>query len=114
MLRTAILLCVCAALVIGVPGLAIAQQAAEAAKTPAADSNALEEVVVTAQRREQKLQDIGISVTALSNEALADRLHAPTGQPVPRARESILVVAATRAPAAKRRFGRRFEGPRTR
>ncbi|MCD9458569.1 TonB-dependent receptor [Marinibactrum halimedae] len=34
---------------------------------------ALEEVVVTAQRREQSLQDIPVAVTALSADALADR-----------------------------------------
>jgi len=32
----------------------------------------LEEVVVTAQRREQRLQDVPISVTALSADLLAD------------------------------------------
>jgi iron complex outermembrane receptor protein len=36
---------------------------------PAADS--VEAVVVTAQRREQKLQDVGIAVTAISGKALA-------------------------------------------
>jgi iron complex outermembrane recepter protein len=65
-------LCVCTALVVGAPLIANAQQAPEATKAPAADTGGLEEVVVTAQRREQKLQDIGISVTALNNETLAD------------------------------------------
>src|SRR5262249_40388132 len=41
---------------------------------PAADSQAvgeLQEVVVTAQRREQRLQDVGVSVAAIG----ADQLH---------------------------------------
>lgn len=40
---------------------------AEAARTPA-----IEEVVVTAQRREQNLQDVPIAVTAATAEMLAD------------------------------------------
>ena len=35
-------------------------------------ANGIEEIVVTAQRREQRLQDVGISVTALSAESLAN------------------------------------------
>ena len=35
-----------------------------------AQSNVLEEVVVTAQKREQNLQDVGISVTAFSGNQL--------------------------------------------
>jgi iron complex outermembrane receptor protein len=43
---------------------------------PAANSGALEEIVVTAQRREQKLQSVPISITALSAEVLkADRIE---------------------------------------
>ena len=38
------------------PGAAVAQQAG------------LEEVVVTAQRREQRLQDVGVSVTAVGGD----------------------------------------------
>ena len=37
----------------------------------AQDTGALEEIVVTAQRREQNLQDVPISVTAFSSEAIA-------------------------------------------
>jgi iron complex outermembrane receptor protein len=37
---------------------------------PAQDTGALEEIVVTAQRREQSLQDVPISVTAFSADAL--------------------------------------------
>ena len=37
-----------------------------AAAPPAGAQQALEEVVVTAQKREQRQEDVGISVTALS------------------------------------------------
>jgi iron complex outermembrane receptor protein len=47
---------------------ALAQTSAPAAK-PAADS--LDTIVVTAQRREQKLQDVGIAVTALGAKQIA-------------------------------------------
>ncbi len=50
------------------PAPAIAQTADEA--TIAEDSPA--DIVVTAQRREQKLQDVGISVSVLGNKALGD------------------------------------------
>ena len=70
--RTAAMFCGCVAALLAMSFTAGAQQPAEPAKTAAADTVGIEEIVVTAQRREQKLQDIGISVTALSNEALAD------------------------------------------
>ncbi len=41
------------------------------AQEPASRSSVLEEIVVTAQKREQSLQDVGISVTAFSGEQLA-------------------------------------------
>jgi iron complex outermembrane receptor protein len=47
--------------------LALAQQADQQAATP---GGGLEEIVVTAQRREQKLQSVPISITALSSETL--------------------------------------------
>jgi iron complex outermembrane receptor protein len=54
----------------------LASGAAVAAAPPAggadSDRNGIQEVVVTAQRREQKLQDVGISVTALGNESLTN------------------------------------------
>ena len=46
------------------PHAAVAQQAVA--------SPGIEVVVVTAQRREEKLQDVGIAVTALGNEMLAN------------------------------------------
>jgi iron complex outermembrane receptor protein len=43
---------------------------AQQGSAPAANSGQLEEIVVTAQKREQKLQSVPISITALSTEAL--------------------------------------------
>jgi iron complex outermembrane receptor protein len=47
----------------GVPGALSAQEAAP---------KVLEEIVVTAQKREESLQDVGIAITALSEEQLVD------------------------------------------
>jgi iron complex outermembrane recepter protein len=61
-----------AAALSGLPPTAFAQQTG--AKTQAQeDQPTLGEILVTAQRREQRLQDVGISVTALDAEALANR-----------------------------------------
>jgi iron complex outermembrane receptor protein len=46
---------------------------AETAPTPAAEAGRLEEVIVTAQRREQSAQEVGIALTPLSGQELADR-----------------------------------------
>ncbi len=46
---------------------------AQSSTPPAQRANALEEVVVTANRREQNLQDVGISVSALSGDELEAR-----------------------------------------
>lgn len=40
--------------------------------TPPASSEELEEIVVTAQKREQKLQDVGMAITALSGDRLSE------------------------------------------
>src|SRR5580698_3474247 len=40
------------------------------AETPAADSGALEQIVVTAQRRTENLQDVPMSITTFSQEKL--------------------------------------------
>jgi iron complex outermembrane receptor protein len=55
---------VAAALAVGAPFAAYAQQ--EGA------SSGIEEIIVTAQRREENLQDVGIAVTALGSEALTN------------------------------------------
>jgi iron complex outermembrane receptor protein len=67
--------------------------AAEAQQTPSAEP---QEVVVTAQRREQRLQDVGISVTALGNESLAD-LNVNTATDLVRAVPSLKMNAYSSA-----------------
>jgi iron complex outermembrane receptor protein len=62
--------------------------AAEPSTTPAG----LEEIVVTALRREQNLQDVGVSVTALGSEALTD-LNITTATDITRAVPSLKMNA---------------------
>ncbi len=52
-------------------GIAVVQSMAMAAETTKA-APSVETIVVTAQRREQKLQDVGISVSALSSKTLSN------------------------------------------
>ena len=59
-----------AALLTASPALA---QDAPAADTAAQDNGGVDEIVVTAQRREERLQDAPLSVTALSADSLAAR-----------------------------------------
>ncbi|RJT25779.1 TonB-dependent receptor [Chakrabartia godavariana] len=47
--------------------------AAEVAPPPAADEGDRTEIVVTAQKREQKLQDVGIAISVLSKADLDNR-----------------------------------------
>lgn len=58
--------------------LAMAISAAAGAQQPAAKGATLEEVVVTAQRREESMQDVPIAVTALSGASLSERGVAST------------------------------------
>jgi iron complex outermembrane receptor protein len=48
------------------------QSSAEAQAAPASEADD-QEILVTAQRREQRLQDVPLSVTALSGDTLAER-----------------------------------------
>jgi iron complex outermembrane receptor protein len=64
-LRTLIILAIGAFIAASPATTAIAQDGSEDS------SRALEEIIVTAQKREQNLQELGISVTALSAEAIA-------------------------------------------
>ena len=64
--RAAALLCACSAVAIS---LAQSAQAQTASGTP----TALDEIVVTAQKRAENLQDVPASITALSSEALESR-----------------------------------------
>jgi len=62
-MRTRLLICTALAPAIFMPTVASAQDAA-------AKSDGLEEIVVTAQKREQSLQDVPVAVTALSQASL--------------------------------------------
>lgn len=50
-----------------------AQEAGKTSDTPPAASMSLEEVVVTAQKRSERLQDVPVPVTAIGAESLAER-----------------------------------------
>ncbi|MCE3284914.1 MAG: TonB-dependent receptor [Steroidobacteraceae bacterium] len=73
------------ALAVGAPVPLQAQQ-------PAGTESRLEEIVVTAQRREERLQDVGIAVTALGNEMLTD-LNITTATDITRAVPSLKMNA---------------------
>jgi len=71
--RGAVRFALLAAMVCSGPQLARADQAEPPpAPAQAHDLTRFDEVVVTAQRREQKLQDVGIAVTPLGEKALED------------------------------------------
>ena len=91
--RVDIHLLACVAFLCGEARVASAQQE-EPSPTPAEaqDESRFDEVVVTAQRREQKLQDVGISVTPLSAEALQD-LNITTATDIVRAVPSLKMNA---------------------
>lgn len=57
-----------------IPSLAVAQDATPAAEQAATDdSGSFEEIVVTARRREENLQDVPVAVTAFSEEAIEQK-----------------------------------------
>jgi iron complex outermembrane receptor protein len=80
-------LAACAALIAGTSPAAVAQQA-----ETAAGASPFEEVVVTAQRREQNIQDVGISVTPLGEESL-ENLNIKTATDIVRAVPSLKMNA---------------------
>ena len=97
----AIRLAVCAALLCAAPPITWAQDtqpAPAATPAPAApqEEERFGEVVVTAQRREQKLQDVGISVTPLSAETVRD-LNITTATDIVRAVPSLRMNAYSSA-----------------
>lgn len=77
---------------------ALAQETpASADATVAEDTGGLEEIVVTAQKREENLQDVPVSVTALSAEALANN-RITDFTDLTRAASSLTVTQATSSP----------------
>jgi iron complex outermembrane recepter protein len=65
--------------------------------TAAEEAGGLEEIVVTAQKREQNMQSVPVSVTALSAEALANNRIADFAD-LTRAASSLTVTQATSSP----------------
>lgn len=55
-----------------IPSLALADQAAGLATTPSVQGNQLEEIIVTAQKREQRAIDTPLSITALDSSSMAE------------------------------------------
>jgi iron complex outermembrane recepter protein len=62
-----------ATLMLGAPYASAAEDAATAAAAEEARSSALEEVVVTAQKRIESVDKVGMSINALSNDTLSNR-----------------------------------------
>lgn len=77
---------------------AFAQESPASADSAAADdTGGLEEIVVTAQKREENLQNVPVSVTALSAEALANN-RVTDFTDLTRAASSLTVTQATSSP----------------
>jgi iron complex outermembrane recepter protein len=76
---------------------AYAQDVAPEAVAAEEDTGGLEEIVVTAQKREENLQDVPVSVTALSAESLANNRIADFTD-LTRAASSLTVTQATSSP----------------
>jgi iron complex outermembrane recepter protein len=55
---------------LGLPSVAVAQQSAMPATGQAESDGDVSDIVVTAQKREQRLQDVGLTVAAFSNDTL--------------------------------------------
>ena len=89
--RSVLRLAACAALIGGESPAALAQQTETAAGAVPFD-----EVVVTAQRREQRLQDVGIAVTPLGEETLQN-LNITTATDIVRAVPSLKMNAYSTA-----------------
>src|SRR5262245_42910934 len=93
LVRTVIRTAACALLLGSEARIAGAPQAEPpTAPAQAPHETSFEEIVVTAQRREQRLQDVGISVTALGDEQLED-LNINTATDIVRAVPSLKMNA---------------------
>ena len=76
---------------------AFAQEAAQETSGAEVDEGGLEEIIVTAQKREQNLQSVPVSVTALSGESLANN-RVTDFTDLTRAASSLTVTQATSSP----------------
>ncbi|MEL0211480.1 MAG: TonB-dependent receptor, partial [Novosphingobium sp.] len=65
--------CAMALALITQPGIAFGQVQEDTAATPGDASEGVSEIIVTAQRRKEKLQDVAVSATAFDAGALADK-----------------------------------------
>jgi iron complex outermembrane receptor protein len=70
---------------------------AQDAATPADDTGGLEEIIVTAQKREERLQDVPVAVTALGAEAIANSRIADFSD-LTRAAPSLTITQTTSSP----------------
>lgn len=85
-------------LLAGLSALALAQPAwAQDAGQAEEDTGGLEEIVVTAQKREENLQDVPVSVTALGAEAIANARIADFSD-LTRAAPSLTITQTTSSP----------------
>jgi iron complex outermembrane recepter protein len=84
-------------LLAGVSTALIATPAFAQDTVPAEDQGGLEEIVVTAQKREENLQNVPVSVTAIGAEALANNRIADFTD-LTRAASSLTVTQATSSP----------------
>ncbi len=86
-----------ASLIFTSPAFAQATPASSGATAAEDTGGGLEEIVVTAQKREENLQNVPVSVTALSSEALANNRIADFTD-LTRAASSLTVTQATSSP----------------
>ncbi len=84
-------------LTIAVPPAALAQQAGAAGAHELAERDQIEDIVVTANRREQGLQNVGISIAALSGEQMRD-FNITTALDVANATPNIEIVRSYASP----------------
>lgn len=96
MVRKFALLATASMIFVAAPAFAQEASTAPDASTTA-DSGGLEEIVVTAQKREQNLQNVPVSVTALSAEALANN-RVTDFSDLTRAASSLTVTQQTSSP----------------
>lgn len=66
------LLATLTAMGVAAPRISVAAESRPVTSSPAAQQGDITEIIVTAQRREESIQDVGISITALSGDSLAE------------------------------------------